>query len=95
VDAADMGLPPGSIRRFTPEQLAPSHEAPLSLHQMGLSDVLDLARALGHTPDVVIIGVQPASLEPHLGLSVALEAAKDRSVGMVLQELAPCLKAEA
>lgn len=61
VDAAEMGLPPGTIRRLTwPEIRLTSQANPLSLHQSSLADALVLAEALDSLPgEVVIYGVQP------------------------------------
>ena len=54
VDAADMGLPPGTWRRFTPDTAQiRSSEAALggTLHTAGLAEALALARALNLLPD--------------------------------------------
>ena len=71
VDAADMGHPPGHVVRFTPSEVHfKTAETPLSLHQIGLGEVLALAEALEVAPDeLVIIGVQPGRIEGGVGLS--------------------------
>ncbi|UCH09549.1 MAG: HyaD/HybD family hydrogenase maturation endopeptidase [Fidelibacterota bacterium] len=47
----------------------------MSAHQVGLSEILTLARLHGKMPDeVVLIGVPPQNLEMHIGLSASIEA---------------------
>lgn len=89
VDAADMGYPPGSVRRFTPAEVEfEKVEAPLSLHQVGLAEVLALAEALQVAPaGLVIVGIQPGRLEIADRLSAEVEGAIPRAVELILSEL--------
>jgi hydrogenase maturation protease len=89
VDAADMGQPPGHVVRFTPSEVKfKTAEAPLSLHQIGLGEVLALANALEMAPArLAIIGVQPSRIQTRAGLSPELEAAIPHIIRMVLDEL--------
>ena len=89
VDAADMGHPPGRVVRFTPLEVQfKTAEAPLSLHQIGLGEVLALAEALEAAPaEVIIIGVQPGRIEAGVGLSPEVEGAIPQIIGMILDEL--------
>jgi len=89
VDAADMGHPPGRVIRFTPSEVRfKTTEAPLSLHQIGLGEVLALAEALDAAPaEVVIIGVQPGRIEGGVGLSPEVEGTIPQAIRMVLGEL--------
>jgi hydrogenase maturation protease len=89
VDAADMGCPPGCVVRFTPlETQFKTEETPLSLHQIGLVEVLALAEALEVAPaEVVIVGVQPGRLEGGVGLSPEVEGAIPQIIRMVMDEL--------
>lgn len=89
VDAMDAGAVPGTIRRLTPAELAPADRPHCSLHEFGLLETLHFAKHLGCAPaEVVIIGVQPATLEPGLGLSRELTAVVPRVVEAVYRELA-------
>ena len=76
VDCARMGEPPGTIRRFTEQQVRSRKElAGRSLHETDLLGVLELAARLGEKPDeVVLFGIEPADLSAGEGLSDALEA---------------------
>jgi hydrogenase maturation protease len=89
IDCAFMDEDVGVIRRFTPEQVR-SHKvmAGISLHEGDLLEVIELARAVGHCPeDIVIFGVQPASLAPGEALSPALASRLDEYVEAVAAEL--------
>ncbi|NIN63370.1 MAG: hydrogenase maturation protease [Anaerolineae bacterium] len=89
VDAADMGHPPGRVVRFTPlEAQLKTVEAPLSLHQIGLGEVLALAEALEVAPaELVIIGIQPSRVEVGAGLSPEVEGAIPQIIRIILDEL--------
>jgi len=89
VDAADMGHPPGRVVRFTPlEAQLKTVETPLSLHQIGLGEVLALAKALEVAPaEWVIIGIQPRRVEMGAGLSSEVEGAIPQIIRIILDEL--------
>ena len=89
VDAADMGHPPGRVVRFTPlEVQLKTAEAPLSLHQIGLEEVLALAEALEVAPaELVIIGIQPNQVQVGAGLSPEVERAIPQIIRIILDEL--------
>lgn len=89
VDAADMGQPPGQVIRFTPaEARFNTVESPLSLHQMGVGEMLDLAEALEMAPaELIIIGIQPARIEEGAELSPEVEGAIPRVIRIILDEL--------
>ncbi len=79
VDAADMGLVPGTWRRFTPDtaEIKRSETAMNgTLHAAGLSEALALARALDLLPETLVIyGIQPKRLGWSSGLTEPLRAA--------------------
>lgn len=88
VDAVETGQKPGTCVRLTGEELPLALETKLSPHQMGLKDLLSVARLLGHSPgEMVLIGVQPGSIEMACELTAAVEAKVDELAGMVLKEL--------
>ncbi len=89
IDAADMNLAPGAIRRFTPDEVQQGPEGPkFSSHDIGLLEVLNLAAALGRKPDeVVIIGIQPQEIDWGEALSPEVEAAVPRVLELVRQEI--------
>ena len=89
VDAADVGKDPGQFARFTPgEARLVGAEDVSSLHNAGLAEVLALADAVGQPlPEMVIFGVQPASVGWGEGLSQAVEAALPALVDAVIDEV--------
>jgi hydrogenase maturation protease len=90
VDAANMGLAPGRVQRFTLDEarLVDDHSN-LSAHGAGLRETLLLAQTLGSLPDeVVVYGVQPRSLDWENGLSEPVEAVLSRIVDAILDEMA-------
>lgn len=68
-DAIDYGLPPGTLKVLTNEQVPRFMGCKkLSLHQTGFQDVLGVADLTGRLPgELVLIGVQPETLEDYGG----------------------------
>jgi hydrogenase maturation protease len=89
IDCAFMDEPPGTIKRFTPEEVQSvkvlAHQ---SLHEADLMQIIALARQLGQAPDeIVIFGIQPERIEPGLGLSQTLMEKIDEYISMIRHEL--------
>lgn len=89
IDCAFMDEPPGTIRRFTPEEVQSvkvlAHQ---SLHEADLMQIIAMARELGQAPDqIIIFGIQPERVEPGLGLSRTLMERIDEYISMILHEL--------
>jgi hydrogenase maturation protease len=62
VDALRVDDEPGSIYRFKPEDASKSR-ASLSLHEVGIIEVIDMLRLLGENPQIEIIGIVPEDLD--------------------------------
>ncbi|HEC17629.1 MAG TPA: hydrogenase maturation protease [Sedimenticola sp.] len=88
VDCALMGSEPGTMRRFTPEEVVSQKvRTGLSLHEGDLLQTLELARRLGECPgEIVIFGVEPASLAPGLELSPRLQSRLDQYLEILAEE---------
>jgi hydrogenase maturation protease len=74
LDAVDVGQPPGTLVRMSSQevQTLPSQG---SVHQLGVADLLVALRILAsRTPEIVLLGVQPASTEWGTELSPAVAA---------------------
>ena len=76
VDAAEMGLPPGTIRRLP---LGKGAEMLGSTHVLPLSFLLSLV----HIPEVVLIGIQPKEYGLGEGLSPEVQAAADSLIRLL------------
>jgi hydrogenase maturation protease len=74
LDAVDVGQPPGTLVRMSSQELQtlPGNG---SVHQLGVADLMVALRVLAReTPEVVLLGVQPASTEWGTELSPAVAA---------------------
>lgn len=88
VDAVETGGAPGTCIRLLGEELPIALATKVSPHQMGLKDLLAVAELMGHMPrEMVLIGVQPASIEMDTELTPAVEVKVDELIRMVLDEL--------
>ena len=77
VDAAKMGLEPGRVAVFAPDEVSLrirwDH---LSLHGFGLAETFAMAETIGSMPARVrVVGVEPETIEIDRGLSTAVQAA--------------------
>jgi hydrogenase maturation protease len=90
VDAVEIGQPAGTCVRLAGDDVPMALETKLSPHQMGMKDLLAVARLMGHLPDeILLIGVQPACLEMDTELTPAVAAALPTLVAMVKAEIFP------
>lgn len=88
IDAVETGRKPGSCVRLTGEELPIVLETKLSPHQMGLKDLLAVSQLMGHSPrEMVLIGVQPGSIEMDTELTPDVEVAVEVLMSNVLNEL--------
>lgn len=89
VDAVQMGLPPGTRRRFSPDEVRLIATSDiLSSHEPDLATGLALAQALDLLPEeLLIFGVEPESCEPGTPLSSNAEQALDGLIADILDEV--------
>jgi len=87
VDAADIGMEPGSIGLFAPEELGNS---PLSTHTLPLKIIVEYLKE-EMDAEFVILGIQPYSTEPMIEISPFV---KD-SVGVVCEVIMEVLREDA
>ena len=74
IDAVDVGGRPGEVRRLTGNEIPQTLRRRLTPHEVGLDDLLALCRLRGTLPaEVVLLGVQVASLEVRAQLSPEVE----------------------
>lgn len=91
IDAAEMGLPPGEVAWFRPEDVKLKINSDhLSMHGFGLAEAFAMAEQLGKMPeDTVIVGVQPQRVEINQGLSDVVAAAVPRVISIIQAEVGP------
>ena len=89
IDAIDMGATPGELFRLHGEEVPRAFASKLSVHQMGVQDLLAVAELQGHVPEELVVwGVQPGSIEMEMRLSPAVAAAMVPLLDGVIGELA-------
>jgi hydrogenase maturation protease len=89
VDAVRTGGAPGDAVRLTGEDVAPAVRERLSVHQVGVSDLLDGLRLIDAYPRVmVLLGLVPARLDLSLDRSPEVVAALPELVRRVAAEAA-------
>lgn len=89
VDTVKGGHPAGTIYRLTPEDIENQPKSRVSLHDVGVSDLLNLADTLGvERPEVVVIGIEPKDMESaDLELSPEIEAKVPKLIELVFKEI--------
>jgi len=81
IDAVRCGKPPGTIVKIEGDEVPAIFRKKISPHQLGISDLLAVARLTDMLPKkVVLFGIEPKELGAGLELS--------REVGAILAELA-------
>ena len=90
VDAIDAQKPAGTLYRFSAETIRnsaiPSNR--ISLHQLSLKECLALAELSGFDPEkLVVVGVQPAVVEPRMRLSDTVAEKLPDLINLVEQEI--------
>ncbi len=88
IDATSSGSRPGTIRRYDAhEHPLPSGFSRSSTHSFGVSEAVELARALGRLPaSVVVFGIEGGDFTAGEGLSPDVDAAVDEVVRRVAEE---------
>lgn len=89
IDCALMGTEPGTLRRFTPEEIQTVKKlAHLSLHEVDILKVIELAKQLDECPEeMVFFGIEPQEITQRMDLSDPLKARIDRYIQAVLEEI--------
>ncbi len=88
VDAVDMQAKPGSVFRLEGDEVPRAFANKLSVHQMGLKDLLAVAELQGDLPgEIVFWGVQPGSVEMTLEMTRPVRDALPQVIAGILEEL--------
>jgi len=92
IDAVRGGMLPGTLYRFSPDQVEAGILPMNSLHQVGLLETLKIGELVGCKPlATTVIGVQPEATGLGIGLTLKVAAAVEGAVRLVLKEIG-CLK---
>ena len=88
IDAVNGGATPGTLFRFSGPEVNAYYRQKVSMHQLGIQEVLAMLEITDNTvPDLLVLGVQPASLEFGLDLSPTIEAAAETVAAQVITQL--------
>lgn len=88
VDAVNAQAEPGALFRFHPENIKMfPKQCEVSFHQIGIIDVLSMAKVLGQVPQTLVFAIQPKSLEWGLDISPEIQALFPRLTEFVLNEI--------
>ena len=90
IDAAQLGLPPGDYRFFSPDEVETQKElSGLTTHEGDVLKVLELARDAGlPIPPVAIMGIEPYDMESGIELSECLGARVPAYAAAAIEHLA-------
>ncbi|MBN2020248.1 MAG: HyaD/HybD family hydrogenase maturation endopeptidase [Sedimentisphaerales bacterium] len=90
IDCAQMGVEPGTIRRFTADEVQSVKKlSNFSLHEADILQVINLSKQLGECPEeIVFFGVEPESLKTSQNLSKTLLAKIDDYKAKISREIA-------
>ncbi len=88
IDTVNGGCEPGSIFKFTPEDIDEQPEIPFSLHDVSFLSSLQIAEMTGDKPEnVVIIAIEPANLDTGTTLSEPVSAKINEIIELTLKEI--------
>lgn len=88
IDAVDFGKKPGSIAVLEDEEIPRLLSTGLSVHTIGLADVLSALMLSGQMPlKMSLIGIQPETLEPGMGISESLSLHREELLGTIVNKL--------
>jgi len=88
VDALTMGKAPGTIVRLEGDEVPRAFASKLSIHQMGMQDLLSLAELMGHLPtELLVWGVEPQSIEMTMELTAPVEQSIPQVIEGIIQDL--------
>ena len=88
VDALEMCALPGTVFRLEGEEVPRAFASKLSVHQMGVQDLLAVSELMGHLPrELVVWGVQPESIEMGTELTATVAAALEPVLAGVVGDL--------
>jgi len=87
VDAINAEAPPGSFVRLDGDDVGPAVAGRLSVHQVGVADLLDAARWRDRYPEeLILLGLVPGTLEVNLARSPRVEAGLPSLVDRTVEE---------
>lgn len=88
IDVVDFGKEPGFIKILRGEEIPPYLKTKLSVHHVGVQDLLEVARLMGYMPeDLVLVGIQPEIIDLGLDLTPTLAGKLNELIEEILNIL--------
>ena len=88
IDAIQADYEPGTVLRFTADDLTQPDGVGMSLHELGLGEALKMTKQLGCAPqDVVVFGIKPKDISCGLEISEEISASIPKVIELVLAEI--------
>ena len=89
IDCCLMGTEPGTIRRFTPDDVnSVKQMAHLSLHEVDILQVIEMAKQIGQCPEeIIIFGIEPVAITMQMHLNDAIKAKMPEYIDAVRKEI--------
>ncbi len=87
VDAIRMDSAPGTLVSLEGDDVLPAVRLRLSVHQVGVADLLDAARLRGRLPNrLILLGIVPESIELGVDLSPCVSSAMPSLVDAIVRQ---------
>ena len=89
LDCAYMKTPPGTIKRFTPDQVESEKKLfHQSLHEADILNIIKLAKTLDQCPrEIIFFGIEPAAILPGQSLTTTLHNNIEKYIAAIAQNL--------
>jgi hydrogenase maturation protease len=88
VDSVDFGREPGHIEEIEDEHIPSVFLPKLSVHHIGLCDVLFAAKLMDIKPEkICLIGIQPHSVDVGLEMTEPMKSMLEELTGLIIEKL--------
>lgn len=87
-DAVNFDKQPGTVEVIEGDKIPSSLSSKLSIHQIGLPDILFASRLMGAMPEkIALAGIQPETIETGLEVSDVVRKNLERLVNVIIDKL--------
>jgi hydrogenase maturation protease len=88
IDAINGNGKPGDFFFFTGDQVQAYFQEKISMHELGIQDVLSALQVVDEPIDeVIVMGVQPFVVSPGIEMTPEMDAVVDKTIEIVLDQL--------
>jgi hydrogenase maturation protease len=88
IDAIKSDSPPGTVLRFTLNDIENADKASMSMHDIGIPETLQMAKMIGVMPEeIVFFGITPENLSCGLEVSETLKRLIPAIIKLILEEI--------